>query len=71
MTIKEAPALTNLLEVVRCGCKTGCKTMPCPCRKHGLKCTDSCREYRGVSYPIAKTSISTYLINDEFYFLFF
>ena len=47
--MKQKPAPPNLLKVVHCGCKTGCKTMTCSCRKHGLKCTDSCRECRGVS----------------------
>ena len=49
VTMTEAPAPPNLLKVVRCGCKTGCKTMACSCRKHGLTCSDSCRECRGVS----------------------
>ena len=49
VTMTDAPAPPNLLKVVRCGCKTGCKTMTCLCRKHGLKCTDPCRECRGVS----------------------
>ena len=49
VTATTAIASESLLKVVRCGCKTGCKTMTCSCRKHGLKCTDSCRECRGVS----------------------
>ena len=49
VTMTEPPAPPNLLKIVRCGCKTVCKTMSCSCRKHGLKCTDSCRECREVS----------------------
>ena len=37
VTMKQASAPPKLLKVVRCGCKTGCKTMTCSCRKHG-KC---------------------------------
>ena len=47
-TMTEPPASPNVLQIVRCSCKTGCKTMTCSCRKHGLKCTDSCKECRGV-----------------------
>ena len=49
ITMAEPPAPSNLLKLIRCGCKTGCRTKTCSCRKHGLKCTDSCRECRGVS----------------------
>ena len=45
VTMTEPPAPPNVLKIV---C-TGCKTMTCSCRKHGLKCTDSCRKCRGVS----------------------
>ena len=49
IAMKQAPAPSNLLKVVRCGCKTGCKTSACTCLKHGLKCTPVCKECRGVS----------------------
>ena len=45
--MKQPPAPSSLLKVFRCGCSTGCKTMVCSCRKHSLKCTDSCRECSG------------------------
>ena len=48
-TMIEPPELQNLLRIIRSSFKTGCKTMSCSCRKHGLKCTDSCKECRGVS----------------------
>ena len=45
----EPPELQNLLRIIRSSFKTGCKTMSCSCRKHGLKCNGSCKECRGVS----------------------
>ncbi len=41
------PAPLALLEVVRCNCKTGCCTMQCGCRKHGLDCSSGCGECKG------------------------
>ena len=41
------PAPKPLLEVVRCSCKTGCNTMQCECRKHGLDCLVACGDCRG------------------------
>ena len=31
-----------LIELSACGCKTGCKTNCCKCRKSGVTCTDMC-----------------------------
>ena len=42
------PAPQKFLEVVRCGCKPGCDTMRCSCRKHGMSCSTACSECRGV-----------------------
>ena len=42
------PAPQKFLEVVRCGCKSGCITMRCSCRKHGMICTMACSECRGI-----------------------
>lgn len=41
------PAPEKLLAVVTCACKSGCSTMRCSCRKHGLKCTHACSGCRG------------------------
>ena len=49
VTMTEPTAPPNLLKIVCCSCKTGCKTMKCSCHKHGLKCTDNCKECCGVS----------------------
>lgn len=46
----EAPAPSDILKVVRCGCKAGCKTSRCSCFKHGLKCTHVYSECHGVSW---------------------
>ena len=40
MTRPAAP--DSLLEVVKCTCKTGCKTQRCSCLKAQLKCCDLC-----------------------------
>ncbi len=37
----------NILKVVRCSCKAGCKTMSCTCRKLGLKCSIVCKHCDG------------------------
>lgn len=42
------PAPSELLEVVRCNCKTGCGTRLCSCRKHGLDCSTGCGQCRGI-----------------------
>ena len=46
---EKGPAPNELLKIFRCGCKTGCKTSKCTCKKHGLKCTQVCKQCRGVS----------------------
>ena len=40
MTVPAAP--DSLLEIVKCTCKTGCKTQRCSCLKAQLKCSDLC-----------------------------
>ena len=43
------PAPKELLEIIRCKCKTGCKTGRCTCKKHGLECTSACGECKGMT----------------------
>ena len=43
------PAPKELLSVIKCKCKMGCKTGRCTCRKLGLECTTVCGECLGVS----------------------
>ena len=38
----------DLLEIVRCTCRTGCSTVRCSCRKNGLPCTFGCGQCKGV-----------------------
>ena len=47
LTDKEA-APAELLEVVRCNCKTGCSTRQCSCRKNGIDCCTGCDQCRGI-----------------------
>ena len=47
MTNKDV-APQDLLEMIRCSCKTGCSTMRCSCRKAGLDCSPACGECRGI-----------------------
>ena len=37
------PEPSALIELSACGCKTGCKTNRCKCRKSGFTCTDTCK----------------------------
>ena len=41
------PAPKNILTMIRCGCKSGCKTSQCTCRKLGLECSLVCKNCRG------------------------
>ena len=43
------PAPNYLLEVIHCNCKTGCSTLKCTCRRHGLECTFACGDCKGSS----------------------
>ena len=37
------PAPLAIMELVKCGCKTGCILNSCTCRKNNLVCTDICK----------------------------
>ena len=41
-----AAAPKGLLHVIRCNCKTDCRSSRCSCRRHGLVCTVGCGECR-------------------------
>ena len=43
------PAPNYLLEVIHCNCKTGCSTLKCTCRRHGLEYTFACGDCKGSS----------------------
>ena len=39
----------ELINVIRCKCKSNCDNRRCSCRKHGLQCTTACTDCRGRS----------------------
>ena len=42
ITSEDPIAPDSVIELVRCGCKTGCKLSRCSCRKNDICCTDLC-----------------------------
>lgn len=42
------PAPQELLDIVRCNCKSGCNTARCTCRKNGLECSMACGDCKGM-----------------------
>lgn len=40
----------NWLEFISCKCESGCNTMICSCRKHGLHSSDGCSNCHGQSF---------------------
>ena len=45
ITSDQPIAPSEILHVVRCGCKTSCSTDLCTCRKNGLHCMPACKCY--------------------------
>ena len=46
----ELPAAPpNVLQFVKCGCKTECSTLKCSCRKNGIECSAACSGCKGVN----------------------
>ena len=43
----QPPAPHELLDVIYCGCKTGCMKRTCKCRRLGLSCTVVCLDCKG------------------------
>ena len=43
------PAPQSLLKVIRCSCKSDCKTKMCTCRKLGLTCSNVCGGCNGIN----------------------
>ena len=41
MTLEPVP--DSWLEIISCGCKSGCSTRRCKCRKSNLHCTGACK----------------------------
>ena len=38
----QLPAPADALELLRCGCKTGCESIRCKCVRQGASCTELC-----------------------------
>lgn len=60
-----AAAPGDLLDVIRCNCKTECRTARCSCRKHGLVCTSGCGECRGESCANTVTEVACVGTSDD------
>ena len=41
--MEQCPAPDALLELVSCGCSSGCSTRRCSCKSNGMLCTDICQ----------------------------
>ena len=53
------PAPKEVLELVKCACKAGCKEGKCSCVKNGLNCTPLCKCYTNrCNYFSSKYDIS-------------
>lgn len=48
-TMDSQPAPEFLLKVIRCQCKGNCGNQRCSCRKHGLQCSSSCTQCKGIN----------------------
>ena len=57
------PAPDELLKIIRCGCKGDCSTNICSYMKNGLKCSDVCKECRGLD---CSNSTKIHLEDDSF-----
>ncbi len=42
LMMDKSPAPETLLKMIRCTCISGCSTLRCSCKKHGLECTSAC-----------------------------
>ena len=69
VSVTEPSVSLNLLKIVRCSCKIGGKTMICLCHIHGLKCTDSYKEYRRASCVNSCQEVNLDLFGENDYFV--
>jgi len=60
---------SEILHVVKCGCKTACSSGMCTCRKNGLKCMSACRchgsECENADHHISPLELQCSDIDDE------
>lgn len=57
LTTDLEPAPRELLEIIKCSCRTGCSNLRCSCRKNGLPCTFGCGECKGVCSNISNIDL--------------
>ena len=68
------PALDNMLNLINCSCKKGCKTNACTFKLNGLQCTelcqctDECENGQSIEEGIEEQDVEDdpYLTDDEF-----
>ena len=51
------PAPKAVIELTKCGCKTGCKSLVCTCLKNGLPCSPICKCYSCVCENMSRTEV--------------
>lgn len=49
ITMRKQPIPQEILEILACQCKAGCKDLRCRCRKFGLQCTSLCEYCGGIN----------------------
>jgi len=54
----------ELLEFVRCHCKTGCSTKHCSCKKIGLPCLTACGKCKGICENMGEGDIGNVETDD-------
>lgn len=64
LTCLALPAPRAVVELVKCGCKVGCKGNRCSCLKNGLPCTPLCKCYGGDCANAIREDISNMDIDE-------
>ena len=59
------PAPLALLELLRCGCSSGCNSARCRCFKNNMPCTDACKCKDCVSAEAAVPSVTDVYVEDD------
>ena len=65
ITTDQAVAPDEILNVVRCKCKTGCSSSLCSCRKHNLKCVAACSHCHTTACTNVDTLSSDVELNED------
>jgi len=48
VTTDQAIAPDDIMNIIRCSCKTDCSSLQCSCRKNNLKCVSACGNCHGI-----------------------